>query len=375
MSYSRWVALDCAAAALIVAGYVVGFRELARMPGVPDPVVLLLVLASALPTAARRVRPRAALAVVVLATSVATALSTSPAPPLAVAFVLYIVPFRFPRNDALWSLGGSLVVLGAGLAAFGALRHGVIGPGGSRAALSSLAWSWLIVAAAWVAGDMTRQRRARLAERARRAAIASRAEIARELHDVIAHSLSLIAVQAGVANWVVESQPAEAARALRSIEDISRGALREMRTLLGVLRVDASEPALEPARGLVDLEALAGSVTAAGVDVTVDVRGTRAPLPPGLELAAYRVIQEAVTNVVKHSGASHCQVGVCYEPGVLVLSVTDDGTGGAARPGGHGIVGMRERVAAYGREFTAGPLPGGGFGVTARFPVTQVAIK
>ena len=261
--------------------------------------------------------------------------------------------------------------MSCGAAGFALVSHGAQGDGGGREALSLLAESWLLVGGAWVIGDMVRQRRAdaamqrdlaelairdQLAE-ARRAATATRVEIARELHDVVAHSLSLIAVQAGVANWVVESQPAEAARALH-----------EMRVLLGVLRTAdddpgperAPVPALAPAKGLADLDELAGRVTATGLDVSVAVHGSRTPLPPGLDLAAYRVVQEAVTNVVNHAGASGCQISVRYTPDELMLDIADDG---------HGLTGMRERVALYGGQFAAGPGSGGGFTVTARFPL------
>ena len=282
----------------------------------------------------------------------------------------------------------------------------MLGAARRRAAISLLAQSWLVVAGSWVVGYAVRQQRAYAAglreqaareareqvAEARRKAGDERVRIARELHDVVAHSLSLIAVQAGVANWVASTQPEEAARALSSIEEISRGALREMRALLGVLRLEPAaeaeatsavepavepvpEPALEPARGLADLDELTTRISAAGVRVSVDVRGSRVSLLPGMDLAAYRVIQEAVTNVVKHAGAASCQVSVRYSPDELIVQVTDDGRGDPAdgRPAGHGIVGMRERVEMYGGEFRAAPLPGGGFGVTARFPLAADA--
>jgi signal transduction histidine kinase len=144
-----------------------------------------------------------------------------------------------------------------------------------------------------------------------------------------------------------------------------------MRALLGVLRVEGDPdpgPDLAPASGLADLAELAGRVTAAGITVSLDVTGTRTVVPPGLDLAAYRVIQEAATNVIKHSGANHCQVTVSYEADALTVRVTDDGRAAPGSTGGHGIKGMRERVAMYGGTFEAGPLPAGGFGVSARFP-------
>jgi signal transduction histidine kinase len=361
---------------------------------VPRPVALLLVAASVLPAAARRRWPRGALAATALASAAAMALSPSPAVPIAVAFVLYLMPLVCSRREALTLLTATLTVLGAGAAAFAVVPHGVQGHGGSREALMLLTESWVAAAGAWVAGEMVRQRRAGAALRrelaghaireqlaeARRTATAIRVEIARELHDVVAHSLSLIAVQAGVANWVVEAQPAEAARALSSIEEISRGALHEMRVLLGVLRTAEDDPGpgqaaslrLAPAKGLADLDELAGRVAAAGVHVSLAVQGSRTPLPPGLDLAAYRVVQEAVTNVVKHAGASTCQVSIRYAPGTVTVEVRDNSRGAAVPPapgGGHGLAGLRERVAMYGGEFAAGPGPGGGFTVTARFPL------
>jgi signal transduction histidine kinase len=140
-----------------------------------------------------------------------------------------------------------------------------------------------------------------------------------------------------------------------------------MRTLLGVLRVD-TEPELEPAHGLADLRTLADRVTAAGVAVTLEFSRTPAVILPRLDLAAYRVIQEAVTNVIKHSGAGRCRVGVTHEADALTVEITDDGRGTTQSKGGHGLEGMRERVSMYGGTFEAGPRPAGGSGVTARFP-------
>jgi signal transduction histidine kinase len=402
---SRLVTLDCVAAVVMAAAYSVFFHQLAQLAGVPRAVAAVLAACSVLPAAGRRLWPRTVLSVVVAASAPTLALSHSPALPFSVAFVMYLVPLRFARRQALWLLGGALAALGLGLAGFAAVSHGIWGPGGTRAAMSLLAQSWLLVAGSWVIGYTVRQQRAysaglrEQAEReahaaareqvaeARRQAGQERVRIARELHDVVAHSLSLIAVQAGVANWVVSSKPEEAARALSSIEEISRGALREMRALLGVLRVEPDSAAadgtaadgtlLEPVPGLADLDELAARISAAGVRVRVDVCGARIALLPGLDLAAYRVIQEAVTNVVKHAGAQSCQVSVRYSPEEFVVEVTDGGCGvsSAGRPAGHGIVGMRERVEMYGGEFGAAPKPGGGFSVSARFPLASVGLE
>jgi signal transduction histidine kinase len=364
--------LDCAAALALAAAHIAGLHELAGLTVVPRPVVLILVLLSVLPAAVRRLWPRTVLAVVTLAAAAVLALSASdPAPQLAVGFVLYLIPSRFPRGQALWLLGATLTALATGLVLFATAGHGGSQAGDIRAALASLAENVLLVGGSWVIAYLIVQRHAYTRALAQQAERDDRIRIARELHDVVAHGLSLIAVQAGVANWVVESQPAEAARALASIEEISREALREMRALLGVLRVEGDPdtgPDLAPARGLADLNELADRVTAAGITVTLDVRGTPAAIPPGLDLAAYRVIQEAATNVIKHSGAGHCQVTVSCEKDALTVQVTDDGHATTDGTGGHGIKGMRERVAMYGGTFEAGPRPAGGFGVTARFP-------
>jgi signal transduction histidine kinase len=322
-------------------------------------LILIVVLLSVLPAAGRRLWPRTVLAVVTIASALALALSRGdPAPQLAVGYVSYLIPVRFPRREALVLLGGTLAALAVSAAAL---------PG--RDALTALAENGLLVAGSWLIGYAVAQQRAYAKAMRSQAEREDRIRIARELHDVVAHGLSLIAVQAGVAGWVAQAQPAEAARALASIEEISRGALREMRALLGVLRVeDDVAPDLEPAHGLVDLPALADRVTAAGVKVTLDVRGEPRALLPGLDLAAYRVAQEALTNVIKHSSAASCLVTIRYEAAAVGLEIADDGRGAAGRRDGHGIRGMRERVALYDGTFQAGPRPEGGFAVTAWFP-------
>jgi signal transduction histidine kinase len=220
-----------------------------------------------------------------------------------------------------------------------------------------------------------------------------RLRIARELHDVVAHSMSVIAVQSAVGGHVMDTQPEEARHALAAIEATSRSALTEMRRLLGVLRQDG-EPAgsLVPAPGLADLAPLVAQVGEAGLKVWVQVEGERGSVPPGVDLSAYRIIQEALTNVIKHAAAATACVKVSYEKGAVALEITDDGPGrrdgreagpgraDAPRAGavtspfstGHGIIGMRERVAVFGGEFAAGPRADGGFRVFARLPVPEV---
>jgi signal transduction histidine kinase len=248
----------------------------------------------------------------------------------------------------------------------------------------------LVIAAAWLLGHFVGVRRAytaRLertaelertrAEQARQAVAEERLRLARELHDVVAHSISVIAVQSGVGAHVAKTQPEEAAKALAAIEATSRAALTELRRLLGVLRQEGEpQGSLAPVPGLADLDGLLAEVAKAGLGVRLRVEGTPAPLPAGVDLSAYRIVQEALTNVVKHAGPARAQVVVGYGDRNVTVEVTDDGRGVAAPTGdgqarvGHGLIGMRERVAVFGGDLEAGPRPGGGFRVAARLPFT-----
>jgi signal transduction histidine kinase len=206
-------------------------------------------------------------------------------------------------------------------------------------------------------------------ERAAQAAADERARIARELHDVIAHHVSLMVVQSGALRRRVAAADATAP-VLDSIAMTGREALAEMRRLLGVLRPDATPAARTPQPGLSEIADLAEQVRSGGLEVTLRIEGEPRPLSPGLELAAYRIVQESLTNVVKHSGAQRADVRVRYGDDALELSILDDGDGPRtpADPGGHGLVGMRERVALYGGTLSAGPREGRGFAVEARLP-------
>jgi signal transduction histidine kinase len=207
------------------------------------------------------------------------------------------------------------------------------------------------------------------AEEAKRAVADERLHIAQELHDVLAHTLSVIAVQAGTGAHVIDTDPAEARRALEAIASTSRESLAELRQLLGVLRADDGDKPYVPAPGLADLDRLVHDVTTAGVPVEMVVDGTPNGVSPGVELAAYRIVQEALTNVLKHAGPAHAEVRLGYRPGQIDIEVSDDGRGLATRGRpGHGIVGMRERVAMYGGTLEAGPGRGGGFRVVAQLP-------
>jgi len=224
-----------------------------------------------------------------------------------------------------------------------------------------------------VIGD--RERRARIAERerdvaAREAVVEERARIARELHDVIAHHVSMIVLQAGAERSVLDAANGSTREVLETIEQVGRGALTETRRLLGMLRSDTDEP-LTPQPGLDDVPTLVTQLRAVGLPVELHVDGERRELPVAIELSAYRIVQEALTNALKHAGDARTTVHVRYGPNSLELEIADDGAGNAARVsgGGHGLIGMRERVALYGGRFEARPDPQGGFVVRVRLPI------
>ena len=204
-------------------------------------------------------------------------------------------------------------------------------------------------------------------EAAARAAGAERRRIAREMHDVVAHSVSVMVVQAGGARRIIEQDPARAAEAAARIEEVGRAAMAEMRRLLGVLHLD---DARAPQPTLRELDALVESSRAAGLPVELTVAGEPRTLPAGKDLAAYRVVQEALTNAIKHAGAAPTEVNVRWEPAHVELEIFDRGGDAAlAVRGGHGLVGMEERVRLYDGELRTGPRNGGGFEVVARLPL------
>jgi signal transduction histidine kinase len=219
---------------------------------------------------------------------------------------------------------------------------------------------------------------AREAARARSAAD-ERRRIARDMHDVISHSVSVMVIQAGAAEAVLAADPARAREALAAVQHTGRQALGELAHLLGVLRENGDEVGLEPQPGVVDVSELVGQAERSGLRVRLSCEGSFDPLPPGVQLSAYRIVQEALTNVLKHAGAGSAVVALRAVDHGLEVEVTDDG---AHRPaddagtlpeprmpsGGHGLVGMRERVAAYGGTLNAGPVESGGYRVLARLP-------
>jgi signal transduction histidine kinase len=261
---------------------------------------------------------------------------------------LYTVVLTRPRRFATLATAG-VAVAAAGLGGW-AWWYAF----GVPLAVGALAWGRLV-------NDRRDQAFAGERQREHQLVVDERLRIARELHDVVTHGMGLIAVKAGIANHLAETRPEEARDALRIIEATSRESLTELRRLLGVLREDAD---LAPAPTLDALPELVERASMAGVEVEAVV-AERRDLPPPVELAAYRIVQEALTNVVKHAAPARCRVSVRVTAGVVAIEVADDGTRDSGGRPGHGLVGMRERVALYDGEFAAGPAPSGGFTVTA----------
>jgi signal transduction histidine kinase len=307
------------------------------------------------------------------------------------ALPLYIVATQYERRQsvaALCSVG--LVLLGS----LGVAELVRLGRGNATLNLNDVTTNIVIAGAAWFVGDSIRSRRAYVTgmarqaeqrqrwemERAEQSIVEERLQIARELHDVVAHSLSVIAIQSAVGGHVLDRQPEEARRALAAVETTSRSALEELRRVLGVLRRnDSGEPTLAPAPGLADLEQLLSQLRGAGLSVTCRRHGRTVALSPSLDLSAYRIVQEALTNVTKHAGTSCAEVDITFESGAVVISIVDQGPVGPngallaprvddASGAHHGIIGMRERAAMFGGVLTAAPGHGGGFEVHARLP-------
>lgn len=248
----------------------------------------------------------------------------------------------------------------------------------------------LIGGATWVSGIAVRTSRARSAkladlaaqlqrerdEKARLAVAAERGRIARELHDVVAHGISVIAVQAGAGRHALGSDPRRAHAAFAAIEDTARQALVEMRHMLGLLRERGESTTPAPLPGLADRDELIEQARADGLAVDIAIEGEPRPLPPGIDLSAYRILQEALTNVRKHAPAARAEIQIRYAPAEVEIEVHNDRTpsqssSSGTPAGGHGLIGMRERVALYGGTLEAGPLAEGGFRVRVRMPLDQ----
>ena len=339
------------------------------------------VLALSAPVTFRRAYPAGAFLISVTAGALQVLLDVRAGTvDLAIVILLYTLAAYRPRQISIPGLGICLIGSAVAVARW------------APAGLSVL--NWLLVGAmtfagptlvAWVLGDSMRYRRAyyaSLEDRAARlererdaqaqiAAAAERARIARELHDVIAHNVSVMVVQADGASYALDSSPDRARQALGNIASTGRQALAEMRRMLGVLRSDDAGTGVGPLPGISQLGDLLEQTRATGLPVSLTVQGVPAPLPGGLALAAYRIVQESLTNTRKHGGpGARAEVLLRYCEDGLVLRITDDGHGAAAAAdgAGHGLTGMRERVALYHGSLQAGPQPGGGYQVTVTLP-------
>jgi signal transduction histidine kinase len=264
----------------------------------------------------------------------------------------------------------------AGLVAVGGGVASVVALVPEARTSSEAVFSAVVVAGSWLVGDVVRQRQQKveMAEASReewvRAAVADeRVRIARELHDLVAHSVSLMGVQASAARLLLDDDPAKARQALASIETTARDSVGDLQRLLGILRTGDTED-LEPQPAVSDLAALADATRAAGLTVNIDIAGLPTHLAPGPSLAVYRIVQEALTNVLKHADATRADVRVAATGDALEVEVADDGRGGSLRRRhGHGLIGMRERATLYGGTLEAGRRSDGGFTVRARFPI------
>jgi signal transduction histidine kinase len=345
---------------------------------------LISMVGVTVPVAFRRRRPIAAALTMALALLLATALGGAPTQATGIVALIALVSGAYmlgARTQGRVLAAGTIALIVA-LAVDAIVEE-------SQTVSALLFFTFFVVGLPVAAGQATRSRaqladeladRAVALERARegeaQAAVQEeRARIARELHDVVAHDVSVMVVQAAAAKRIVEREPDRAEEAIVSIEGTGREALAEMRRLLGVLRRGDEDLALAPQPSLSRVDALLARTRAAGLDVALERSGDDTPLPAGVDLAAYRVVQEALANVVRHAGAEHATVRLTYDPRAVVVEVVDDGRGAAngGSKAGHGLIGLRERVELYGGDFEAGPRAEGGFGVRARLPVAGVA--
>ena len=321
----------------------------------------------------RRRAPLAVLAVAIataVVASVVTVLDAATTPAIALVVAAYSVGAHATGIRA-WIGGAGVAVLIGVLVA-------------EQFSLADLLLIGTIVGGSWLAGRAIRYRRERertlerltvdlereREEKARAAVAEERVRIARELHDVVAHAISVIVLQARGGRRSLTTDPDETREALATIEATGTQALAEMRRLLGMLRRDDEELALAPQPSLRHLDALAAQVRDAGLPVDLTVEGEAVQLPPGVDLSAYRIVQEALTNALRHAGPATARVVVCYREHDLELEIADTGRGtGVSNGVGEGLVGMRERVSLYGGKIEAGPRDGGGFAVRARLPL------
>jgi signal transduction histidine kinase len=297
---------------------------------------------------------------------------------LELMFVLGVGSYSVAAYSTLRRALAGLAITAAGSTVYGLANHDIMS--GNTGNLWSAAFFATAVVAAWLAGVFVRSRREGLVQAARTAAAEHQAEqavaderarMARELHDIVGHNLSVVVLQAAGA----QAAGSPDAGTLEKIEASGRQALVEMRRLLGVLRQPSDQPglpSLSPQPGVSQLAALTEGVRGAGLPVRLVIDGDAALLPAAVDISAYRIVQEALTNVLKHAGTARAEVTVSCLTDAVQIEVTDDGAGtcpGEQGSGGHGLAGMRERAALFGGELTAGPRPGGGFTVRARLPL------
>jgi len=345
------------------------------------PLQVCLALGCTLPLAWRVRYPIATVAVITAAGGLLVAVAAPHQAPFEVFIGSVLASYSIGAHTA-----GARRWLGLGLM-FGVGLPFMVAAGSRGMAtgntVAPIAW----LAGAWAVGAIIRGRRLRTAElellttelaeqrdlQAQAAVAVERGRIARELHDVVAHNVSMMVVQAGAADRVLEGDQPDVRRALAAIAGTGRETVDEMRLLLGVLRSDEGG-GLSPQPGLSDLDQLVGNVRSAGLRVDLHVEGDRSPLSPGIELSAYRIVQEALTNVVKHAGTATVEVTVRYAKDSVQVEVCDDGRPREpASGGGNGLIGMRERVAMLGGEFRAGARQDGGFAVFACLPIAGPA--
>jgi signal transduction histidine kinase len=341
-----------------------------------DVLDVILVPLTTLPIALRRIRPLGVLTVTVSAETLLLLFSSRVQVPLGVIVALYTVASRCERPVAIRAAEWVALPITVGVIVNTGLHPERIIP------------KLALFAIAWVLGDNIRTRRAYLAElearaarlerereeRDERAVAGERNRIARELHDVIAHNVSVMVVQASAGEEVFDTDPSRARESLAAVASTGRAALTELRRLLGVIRSEEGEdtPAYAPQPGLEYLDELVGQVRETGLAVDVTVLGEPRELPEGVGLCAYRIVQEALTNTLKHADATRAQVSLRYVADALELQVLDDGRGAAPVNGdgsGHGLIGMRERVALFGGELSARSRPDHGYEVIARIPL------
>jgi signal transduction histidine kinase len=352
----------------------------------PDALAVLLILCQTAPLTWRRRVPRLVLAATFAAAFINLVLGYQPTWAQAAMLVaLYTVAAHRPRRQSVVTA----LVFAAGLVVYGVIAERMYPTGGTELSAQDWVFSFLQFATAWFLGDLQHRRLAYTAKlealnaqlageqelRARWAVAEERGRIARELHDVVAHSVSVMVVQAGAARRSVAGNPDQATAALTQIESTGRQALAEMRRLLGLLR-DGQDggAALTPQPSLAHLDSLLAAAGEAGLPVELAVEGEPRQLPAGIDLSAYRIVQEALTNSLKHAGPARAVVRVCYGAKALEVQVWDDGRGAAGPNGraegdGHGLIGMRERVALFGGSLEVGTRQGGGFLVAARLPL------